>query len=107
MSLDIIDASPSVGAYRCDPMTAADIDAHPDRDRIWATIAALRANVAVDADKALDDAIEDGAEKARDAATEATQDTLDDCRARLKSALDKIDARISEADRRALLEALA
>ena len=62
MSLDIIDASPSVGAYRCEPMTAAEIDAHPDRDRIWATIAALRIKVAEEADKAIDDAIEDGEE---------------------------------------------
>jgi hypothetical protein len=31
-------ASPTPGAYSADPYTAADIDAHPDADRIWATV---------------------------------------------------------------------
>lgn len=33
---------PSVGAYRAAPYTIAEIDAHPDADRIWSTILALR-----------------------------------------------------------------
>ncbi len=40
--LDILDASPTPGAYRVRPMTTAEIDAHPDRDRIWATIEAVK-----------------------------------------------------------------
>ena len=39
--LDLFSASPSVGSWRCDPMTIAEIDAHPDADRIWATIRAM------------------------------------------------------------------
>ena len=41
--MDILTAIPSVGSYRYEPMTAAEIDAHPDCDRIWATVAALNA----------------------------------------------------------------
>jgi hypothetical protein len=34
--------SAPVSAYRAQPYGAAELDAHPDRDRIWATILALR-----------------------------------------------------------------
>lgn len=32
----------SPGAYSAQPLTAAEIDAHPDCDRIWATILQMR-----------------------------------------------------------------
>ena len=40
--LDCLTASPCVEAYRAEPMTTSEIDAHPDRARIWATIHAVR-----------------------------------------------------------------
>jgi len=42
MTHDLMTASPSVAAWRCDPMTVSEIDAHPDAGRIWATIVAMR-----------------------------------------------------------------
>lgn len=35
--------TPTPGAWRACPMTAVEIDAHPDADRIWATIMRARA----------------------------------------------------------------
>lgn len=43
--LDCLTASPCVEAYRAEPMTTSEIDAHPDRARIWATIEAFRQSV--------------------------------------------------------------
>lgn len=40
---DLLTASPSVGSICLDPMSTAEIDAHPDCDRIWATITATKA----------------------------------------------------------------
>ena len=37
------DANPPVTSIHAEPLTAGEIDAHPDRDRIWATISALKA----------------------------------------------------------------
>ncbi len=42
--MSVYDQSPSVGAYTAEPLSVAEIDAHPDRDRIWATIMAIRAD---------------------------------------------------------------
>ena len=39
---DLTHPSPSVGAFRAQPLTASEIDAHPDCDRIWATIEEMR-----------------------------------------------------------------
>lgn len=41
----LLDHEPSVGAYRAAPYTIAEIDAHPDADRIWSTILSLRAEM--------------------------------------------------------------
>lgn len=38
--------SVSPGAYAAEPLTATEIDAHPDRDRIWATILKMRNDLA-------------------------------------------------------------
>jgi len=40
--MDILTASPPVSAWRHHPMTIADLDAHPDAGRIWATIKAMQ-----------------------------------------------------------------
>ena len=39
---DLTHPSPSVGAFRAQPLTASEIDAHTDCDRIWATIEEMR-----------------------------------------------------------------
>lgn len=41
---------PPVSAYRAQPMTANEIDAHPDGDRIWATIMEMRLHVHLEHD---------------------------------------------------------
>lgn len=43
--MSLLDAtiSPPASAYGAEPLTVAEIDAHPDAARIWATIRALRA----------------------------------------------------------------
>ena len=44
MSVDLLlDGNrPPVGAYGAEPLTLAEIDAHPDGNRIWATILQMR-----------------------------------------------------------------
>ncbi|WP_422073940.1 hypothetical protein [Tranquillimonas rosea] len=55
--LDVLSASPSVGSHRCDPMTTSEIDAHPDRDRIWSTVKAMGGEI----DEARQQGYEEGA----------------------------------------------
>ena len=52
--------SPPPAALRAEPMTLAEIDAHPDSARIWATIIAMRA----DHTAAVDSAEEEGYRRA-------------------------------------------
>ena len=56
--MDLLDntISPPASAYKAEPFTVAEMDAHPDRDRIWATLLALRAEHEA-AVEALDDYI--------------------------------------------------
>lgn len=42
--------SVSPGAMRAKPLTPDEIDAHPDSDRIWATILRMRMDLSVGAD---------------------------------------------------------
>lgn len=39
---DLLNMSPSAGSHGAEPFSAAEIDSHPDCDRIWATISSLR-----------------------------------------------------------------
>ena len=39
---DLTHPSPSPGAFKALPLTASEIDAHPDCDRIWKTIEEVR-----------------------------------------------------------------
>lgn len=55
--LDVSSLSPSVGSIHAQPMTAAEIDAHPDGDRIWATITALRSEQREDFEDAVKDEV--------------------------------------------------
>ena len=49
--------SPPASAYGAEPLAVAEIDAHPDRDRIWATVMAMRG----DADRIYSKGFDDGA----------------------------------------------
>lgn len=50
MPFDLMAASPTPSAWVAQPMTACEIDAHPDAARIWATVMALRSEVAAEVD---------------------------------------------------------
>lgn len=41
----LMTATPPVSAYRAEPFTIAELDAHPDAGRIWATLQAMKAAV--------------------------------------------------------------
>lgn len=96
--LDILTASPCVGAYRADPLSIAEIDVHPDSARIWATIRAMQGAVDDARQKMLDDAEGD--------VEEAREEAWDECRDRIAKELARIGDRISAADRNALLDCL-
>lgn len=94
----MFDVSPSYGAYTADPMSISDIDAHPDRDIIWATISAMRSEAEAKISdhesvwsSELGEAEEDAAERERD-------DCLSDTRSWLKSVLDGWDSGTHEVD---------
>lgn len=64
---DLMTVRPSLECYRADPMSAAEIDAHPDSGRIWATMMAIREQAARDIEddldldgEGLDEAYDDG-----------------------------------------------
>lgn len=61
----LFDSSPPAFAYTAKPMTDVEIDAHPDRARLWATIMAFR-KVYVDEVDTEVDAVRDAADDARD-----------------------------------------
>jgi hypothetical protein len=63
--LDILTASPSVGAWKHQPMTVAEVDAHPDADRIWATIKAMQDGVKSLVEEGVDDVLSGGDEYSR------------------------------------------
>jgi len=70
-------------------MTTADIDAHPDADRIWATIAAIQG--------AVDTARDEGEEAASDAyagkVDQAEEEAWEECRNRIDGDVDAILAK--------------
>lgn len=73
----LIDASPSAGSYRAIAFTTGDIDAHPDCDRIWATITSLLTASAAVSASSLASAIEDARDDERD---ECNDDLARACR---------------------------
>lgn len=52
--------SPPASAYGAEPFTVAELDAHPERDRIWATLRALRAEHEAAVEDVYDAGFEDG-----------------------------------------------
>lgn len=61
----LLSASPSPGSLRAAPLTADEIDRHPDADRIWATVSAAREEMEDEMDRLIDRAEE--AERQADA----------------------------------------
>ena len=43
--MNLFDRNPTPGAYAAKPLSILEIDNHPDADRIWATLMAIRADV--------------------------------------------------------------
>lgn len=82
----LFDATPSPGSWKYEPMTVAEIDAHPDADRIWATIkeirglAEARADAAIEAaeDDARDEGIAEGESNEREFCREKLNEAIDD-----------------------------
>lgn len=70
--LDTLHASPSAGSYCQEPMSASEIDAHADCDRIWATIAAMRE----EAEKDLEEERERSNAKEKAARSEQRQEDI-------------------------------
>lgn len=68
---ELITASPSVGSWRHDPMTTSEIDAHPDADRIWATIKVMQDEI--------DDARQQGFEEGSGEVDEAVKEEQTRC----------------------------
>lgn len=54
--------TPPATAYGAKPLTVEEIDAHPDRDRIWATIMALREEADMEVQRSYDEGFETGSE---------------------------------------------
>ncbi len=100
--LDILTASPCAEAWRAEPLSIAEIDAHPDSARIWATIKEMQGAVEDARQEASDDAVGE-VEAARE---EAEEEAWDECRDRIAKELARIGDRISVADRDALLDCL-
>ncbi len=51
---------PTPGAYTAEPLTAAEIDALPNADRVWATILSLRAEHSRNGDRDFPNGMEAG-----------------------------------------------
>lgn len=59
--LDTTTSIPAI-AYGAEPFSIAELDAHPDRARLWATIRALRTAHEADCEAAWNDGYRDGFE---------------------------------------------
>lgn len=76
---DLFGASITPGAYRVAPLSIGEIDAHPDADRIWATVAQIRADAEAEIERRIDDATEEHADELEDAETQAWQECRTEC----------------------------
>jgi hypothetical protein len=101
--MDILDASPSPGAWRHSPMTVAEIDAHPDRDRIWATVNAIRDKIGAIVDEGVADALENDS----DAFERGENVGAGRVRAAVGRAVDRYVGEISQQAKRAILAGAA
>ncbi|MGL4811872.1 MAG: hypothetical protein ACRCXM_08850 [Beijerinckiaceae bacterium] len=81
--MELLTARPSVGSYRAEPLSIADIDAHPECDRIWATISDIRDHSESEYQRGRDDgeegyeaAIEEAAKEGRIEAIDGVDDAI-------------------------------
>lgn len=80
----ILSASPSWRSFGARPLSVAEIDAHPDCDRIWATINELRDRY--------HEGFEAGAREAEEGAEEQLEDVKNETCDRLKATAEEIAA---------------
>lgn len=94
----MFDASPSFGAYAAEPLSISEIDTHPDCDRIWATIHAMRSEAKEEIQRNEDESacvLSD----AKDDATKAERENcLDEIRRWSKNVLDGWDTGAHDLD---------
>lgn len=81
----LMQSSPSPASWRYDPMTTSEIDAHPDADRIWATVAAIQG----EAQAAREEGYEEGAGDIEKAEEIAAKEEFDRCESELDRWTDK------------------
>jgi hypothetical protein len=100
-------ATPHISAYRSEPFSIADIDAHPDAGRIWATIKAMQAKAERDAEDEGDsiqeqirDAEESAEDKGRD---EGREDAIADVDDNIRALLREYKGDLSEGLEKAIL----
>lgn len=95
---DLFGHSPSVGSYRHDPMTADEIDAHPDCDRIWATISAMQDGAEA--------ARQDGYEEAEGDIRAAVEEAISNCEFQFEEWLEDILEKAEEWSRSQIIDVL-
>lgn len=83
---DLLTASRSVGSWKCEPMTVDQIDAHSDRDRIWATIATIQSATDAVGDRMREEMEDHGSERYEDGQRGARED----CRDELADAIESL-----------------
>lgn len=99
---DLTHPSPSVGAFKAHAMIAEEVDAHPDCDRIWATIQEVRGSVAeevrqaqADAETASGTGYDEGFATAKVHAAAAVSEALDEMAAAADAAsIERVRARL-------------
>lgn len=89
--------SPHVSAYGAQPLTVAELDAHADGARIWATIVEARAEHEAEMPEVKDDGEHADADE-----PVSEEGAFDDFRDKVVAALDKFKKSFSVADLRAL-----
>ncbi|MGB0855060.1 MAG: hypothetical protein ACPGSI_17315 [Pikeienuella sp.] len=73
---DSATASPTPGAWIAEPLTASEIDVHPDADRIWATIAAVREEITEGHEEDIEEARGEAVLEMKSAIKEAIADAV-------------------------------
>ena len=80
MSIEsLLRASPPPTAWRHGPMTVADIDAHHDGARIWATVKAITEWAAGENEAGYERGVSDSEDLAEDAVEDAVEKARDEC----------------------------
>ena len=97
---DILTASPPPEAYRAQPMTVAELDAHPDAARLWATIKAITDWAEGEREAGYEKGAEDTEAENEAAKDDARADAIEECENvlsyNIRKLLRKYDGAISE-----------